>query len=236
MRAEHLNCGSLKAMKNNLIENFMYRYLFIIGILIFSVSTFPAMGDEPDISIETGKTESTLLRIKNASSKIKTLTGDFIQKKNVEIVKNMPDSKGKFFYKKPDRLRWEVVEPVKMGFIVNGDQGKKWRKKAARYRKFEVSKEPIISVISSQVFAWARGDFDKLREGYEISILDESPIKVKLVPLSSVEKKYVSSIILSFSDTDDYVECLEINETRGGCTQVTFLNMVPNDQLEEDMF
>ena len=222
---------------NDLTRYFMhiYRAIFISVFFLF-ISSVQVFTSETDINPDPGKTESTLLRIKDASSDIVTLTGDFVQKKKVEILKNMPDSRGKFFYKKPDRLRWEITEPVRMGFIVNGDQGKKWRKKADRYRKFNVSKEPIISVIAGQVFAWARGDFNKLKEGYEISILSESPAKVKLVPLSPLEKKYVSSIILSFSDTDNYVENLEINETRGGCTQVTFYNMVINDELPEDIF
>ena len=215
----------------------MNKYRMILVSILFLFITFGSVtGDGQDVSTDINAVDAVLLRIKNASSEIVTLTGDFIQKKTVKIVKNMPESKGKFFYKNPERLRWEIVEPVRMGFIVNGEQGKKWRKKADRYSKFEVSKEPIISVISSQVFAWARGDFNKLKEDYEISILTESPVKVKLVPLSSVEKKYISSIILSFSDTDNYVEQLEINETRGGCTQVTFSNMVTNDQLEEDIF
>lgn len=215
----------------------MRRYLFIfIVILFFNVAPIMAFGDEPAIPAEQGKTEDVLLRIKNASSGIETLSGDFIQKKKIEILKNTPDTSGKFYYKKPDCLRWEILEPVEMGFVVNGGQGKKWRKKDNRSKKFDVAKEPIIGVISSQVFAWAKGDFEKLKEGYELSILGESPIEVKLVPLSPVEKKYVSSIILRFSITDNYVEQLEINETKGGCTQILFSNMVINNPLEEDIF
>ena len=215
----------------------MHKYKIIFFSILFLLITFAIVNVYGlDITADTDAADAVFLRIKNATSKIMTLTGDFIQKKNIEIVKNMPESKGRFFYKKPDCLRWEIIEPVKMGFIVNGSQGKKWRGKDDRLRKFEVGKEPIIGVISSQVFAWARGDFDKLKEGYEITILKENPIEVKLVPLSSVEKQYIASIILSFSRTDDYVENLEINETGGGSTQITFYNMVPNNQLEEDIF
>ena len=214
---------------------FKYRLIYI-AVLLFFISPAWVSGDEPDISPDPGETESILQRIKNASSEIMTLTGDFVQSKEVKIVKNMPDSKGKFFYKKPDCLRWEIIEPVKMGFIVNGDQGKKWRKKVDRFKKFDVSREPIISVISSQVFAWAKGDFDKLRQGYEILILNKSPVEVKLLPLSDLEKKYVASIVLAFSENDNYVERIEINETRGGSTRITFYNMVINDQLKEDIF
>ena len=218
-------------------EYFMCRYLFIIiPILFLTAAPLRVFCDEPGVPACHDKIEAVLLRIKNAASGIETLTGDFIQKKKIEILKNTPESKGKFFYKKPDCLRWEIIEPVEMGFIVNGNQGKKWRDNAGRIRKFDVSKEPVINVISSQVFAWANGDFDKLKEGYEISILGETPIEVKLLPLSSTEKKYISSIILRFSENDSYVEQIEINETKGGSTQIAFYNMVTNKKLEEEIF
>ncbi|MBN2419618.1 MAG: outer membrane lipoprotein carrier protein LolA [Deltaproteobacteria bacterium] len=215
----------------------MYKYRIIPALIFFLIINFTSLdGHGLDTSSDVNVSDAVLLRIKDAASKITTLTGDFVQKKKVEIIKDMPESRGKFFYKKPDCLRWEIIEPVKMGFIVNGDQGKKWRGNDKRYRRFEISKEPIIGVISGQVFAWAKGDFDKLKEGYEISILKDSPVEVKLVPLSPVEKQYISSIILRFSGNDSYVENLEINETGGGATQILFFNMLQNIELEEDIF
>ena len=190
----------------------MRRYLIILSSIFFllSASSFVS-GDEAGISEDDIKTESILLRIKEASSGIETLTGDFVQKKKIEILKDMPDSIGKLYYKKPDCLRWEILEPVTMGFIVNGKKGKKWRGKNGKPISFDVRKEPVISVISNQVFSWAEGDFDNLEAGYEIVIMNEEPVEVKLLPLSSMEKKYIESIILTFSDTDNCVKQIEIN-------------------------
>jgi outer membrane lipoprotein-sorting protein len=215
----------------------MHRYITIFVLILFLlVNSSIALGDEPDIPEENNNKESILLRIKEASSGISTLTGDFIQKKKVEILKDMPDSNGRFYYKKPDCLRWEILDPVVMGFVVNGNEGKKWRGMDGRLRKFDVSREPIIGVISNQVFAWAKGDFEYLKAGYEIMILKEQPVKIKLLPVSSMEKKYIDSIILTFSETLNYVKDIEINEAGGGCTQITFHNMVINAELSEDIF
>ncbi|MFC1841069.1 outer membrane lipoprotein carrier protein LolA [Thermodesulfobacteriota bacterium] len=215
----------------------MPRYRTIhFSILFLLLTSSGVFGDEPDTSIDHDRTESILLRIKEASSEIVTLTGDFVQKKKIEILKDMPDSKGKLYYKKPDCLRWEVIEPVNMGFVVNGKQGKKWRGESGKPRRFDVRKEPIIGVISNQVFAWAEGDFDNLKAGYEIILMNEEPVEIKLLPLSSMEKKYIESIILTFSETENYVERIEINEKKGGCTQIVFDNMVINASLDEDIF
>ena len=215
----------------------MHKYIIILSSIVFFLFTSTAvLPDEAGDSADDIKTESILLRIKEASSEIVTLKGDFIQKKKIEILKDMPDSKGKLYYKKPDCLRWEIIEPVSMGFLVNGKQGKKWRGESGKPRRFDVKKEPIIGVISNQVFAWAEGDFDNLRSGYEITLMNEDPVELKLLPLSSMEKKYIESIVLTFSETENYVERIEINEKKGGCTQVVFDNMVINASLDEDIF
>jgi outer membrane lipoprotein-sorting protein len=177
-----------------------------------------------------------LLRIKEASSEIVTLAGDFVQRKKIRILKDMQDSSGKLYYQKPNSLRWEVLEPVTMGFVVNGKQGKKWRGKNGKKIRFDVEREPIIGVISNQVFAWAKGDFDYLYKGYELIIMNEEPVEIKLLPLSSMEKKYIKSIVLTFSETGGYVKRIEINERKGDSTQIIFTNMVANASLSEDIF
>lgn len=213
-----------------------HRFIFITILFIVFISSF-AFGMESDKGTDyDNKTEAVLLRIKQAASKIETLEGEFIQKKKISILKDMPDSYGRFYYQSPDRLRWEIVKPVTMGFIINGDHGRKWNGKEGKSRRFDVSKDPIISVISTQVFAWAKGDFEKLKTGYDVSILSEDPVEVKLLPLSEMEKKYIDSIVLAFSENDYHINNIEINDKKGGSTKITFYNMVVNAGIEGDIF
>jgi outer membrane lipoprotein-sorting protein len=210
--------------------------LFFIAILLFFILPISVSGTDNAIDTDTTKTEGVLLRIKQASKKIDTLQGDFIQKKKVKILKNMPDSYGRMSYQAPDRLRWEILEPVKMGFVINGDNGKKWHGDKDKVKKFDVSKDPVISVISNQVFAWARADYDRLKTGYEIIILNDHPVELKLIPLSPIERKYIDSITLAFSDNEEHVNRIEILEKKGGLTQIYFSNMIINKELEKDIF
>jgi outer membrane lipoprotein-sorting protein len=123
-----------------------------------------------------------------------------------------------------------------MGFIVNGDKGKRWRGKSGSLQSFDLKKEPVIRIISDQVFAWARADFKRLEAGYDITILEETPVILKLVPLSLTEKKYLDYIKLIFSSTGDYVSAIEIHEAGGDYTQLTFVNMSINQPLQEGIF
>jgi outer membrane lipoprotein-sorting protein len=210
--------------------------ILLIAIFSFLIMPISVSGDDNAIDSDTAKTEAVLLRIKQASKKIETLQGDFVQKKKVKILKKMPDSYGRIIYQGPDRLLWEIIEPVKMGFVIIGDKGRKWNRDKERIKKFDVSKDPVISVISNQVFAWAKGDYDRLKTGYEIKILNEQPVELKLIPLSPVEKRYIDSIIMAFSDNEEHVNSIEILEKKGGLTQIYFSNIIINKELQEGLF
>lgn len=214
------------------------RRLILLVIIIINMSVIPAIvsGDDVDVSAGSNKTDEIFVRIKQASKKIETLQGDFIQKKKVKIIKNMPDSFGRMTFQTPDRLRWEIIEPVSMGFIINGDNGKKWHGDKGRFKKFDVKKDPVISVISNQVFAWAKGDYDRLKTGYDLLIINENPVEIKLIPLSAIEKRYIDSIILAFSENEEHVNRIEILEKKGGLTQIFFTDMVINKELQEGLF
>jgi outer membrane lipoprotein-sorting protein len=212
----------------------MNRFILVTIILLMP---FQAFGEVPQRQTDdTARKDAVFARIKQAASNIQTLAGEFTQEKHLEILEEVSLSKGKFFYKNPDSLRWEVIEPVAMGFIVKGDKGKKWRGQAGARISFSLKKEPVIKIITDQIFAWTRADFAWLEAGYAISVQGETPVTLDLVPLSVTEKKFIDHIRLIFSSTEDYVIAIEIHEAGGDYTQIKFINMTINNPIQEDIF
>jgi outer membrane lipoprotein carrier protein len=212
----------------------MNRFILMIIIILMPFQVFSEESKQQ--TDYTSKKDEIFARIKQAASEVQTIAGEFTQEKHLEILKNAPISKGRFFYKNPDCLRWEVYEPTSMGFIVNGDKGKRWQGQSNSLKSFDLKKEPVFRIISDQVFAWARADFKRLEAGYDITVLEETPVILKLVPLSVTEKKYLDYIKLIFSSTEDYVSSIEIHETGGDYTQINFIDMMINKPLKEDIF
>jgi len=212
----------------------MIKYILMTIMLLMP---FQAFSEEPQQQRDlTAKKDEIFARIKQAASGIQTLAGEFTQEKHLEILEKVSLSKGKFFYKNPDSLRWEVTEPVAMGFIVKGDKGKKWRGKDGARLSFSLKKEPVIKIITDQIFAWTRADFAWLEAGYAITVQEETPVTLDLVPLSATEKKYIDHIRLIFSITEDYVSVIEIHEAGGDYTEIKFINMTINNPIQEDVF
>jgi outer membrane lipoprotein-sorting protein len=171
-----------------------------------------------------------------AASSIETLASGFTQENHSAMLKDVPVSKGRFYYKTPDGLRWEVLEPNPLGFIVNGDRAKRWRGQSDHSQSFDIRREPVVRIITDQVFAWARADFKWLEERYVITVVGDAPVVLKLVPVSSSEKKYVDHIRLIFSETDAHMSEVEIRETGGDYTVIRFINTVVNSPLEGNLF
>jgi outer membrane lipoprotein-sorting protein len=212
----------------------MNKFLLIV---LFILIPFQSFSQESQLQKDlTDKKDEIFARIKLASSEVKTLAGDFTQEKHLEILENAPVSKGKFYYQNPDSLRWEIYEPVVMGFIVKGDKGKKWQGKTGSKLAFNLKNEPVIKIITDQIFAWSRADFNWLETRYSITVQDWNPVELKLVPISVTEKKYIDYIRLVFSLSENYVKAIEIREIGGDSTEIKFIEMTVNEPIEKDIF
>jgi len=174
--------------------------------------------------------------IASAASQVETFLCDFLQEKHMSILDNVLISKGRLYFKRNNRLRWEINHPVISGFAVNGDQAKRWEGDSGRTQTFKVNQVPFIKVFTEQVFLWARADFKRLKKRYDIQVLNETPIKLMLLPISPQEKKYLANLRISFATDASYVRAVEIHEPDGDFTRIQFLNTVINTPLNDSLF
>jgi outer membrane lipoprotein carrier protein len=174
--------------------------------------------------------------IASSASQVETFSCDFLQEKYMRMLDNVLISKGRLYYKRNNRLRWEINHPVTSGFAVNGDQAKRWEGDSGRTQTFKVNQVPFIKVFTDQVFSWARADFKRLKKRYHIKVLNDNPIKLMLLPISPQEKKYLDNFRISFAADARYVSAVEIHEPDDDFTRIHFLNTVINHPLNDSLF
>jgi outer membrane lipoprotein-sorting protein len=143
---------------------------------------------------------------------------------------------GKFAYEKPDRLYWEILKPSPLGFVVQGGQAKRWGSDPRVTETLEIDQEPMIRAIVDQVSAWTRADFPWLEKRYRITVLEETPYSLKLIPLSFQEKKFLAYITIAFSEDWTHVRSVELHEKGGDFTRLRFINTLLNPSLPKDFF
>ena len=212
----------------------MNRIIFIFLILLVPGVVFSSQLQNGWNS--PGEKDRIFAEIAKAAAKVTTLKSDFVQERHLGMLEDILISKGRFYYKKQDRLRWELTKPVISGFAVSGKQAKRWDGESGRTQMFEVYQVPFIKLFTDQVFAWATADFKQLQKDYNIEVLAGSPADLKLVPIRSQEKKYLDHFRIAFTADAGHVNAVEVHETGGDFTRIRFFNTIINTPLPDALF
>lgn len=175
-------------------------------------------------------------RIEKTVSTIHAVTSEFRQERRLAMLKEPVVSTGRFYYEKPDKLRWEFLSPDPSGFLVNGKLAKQWKGKNNPPEAFDLQQNQVIRLIVDQLLAWTKADFAWIEQRYVISVVKEDPIVLKLVPRSSKEKKYIDHILISFEADTHYTNAVNIIEKGGDSTHIGFLNMIVNNSPQKELF
>jgi outer membrane lipoprotein-sorting protein len=209
----------------------MTRVWLLFAVLL--LATGPAAAGQPPDPAGNASLFSSLER---TAGSVRTLSSDFVQEKHLGMFKTVLTSKGRFYFQKPDLLRWELTAPVASGFVLKGEKGRRWHERTGRTESFQISQEPAMKLVSDQLFAWARADFPWLKKEYRISVLDESPVALRLEPRSLATAGFLHHLLINFSADGRYVRSVELHEKDGDFTRIRFVNTVVNRQLKADLF
>lgn len=205
------------------------RWCLTLWLLI--AFSLPAVG----VAIEVDLSAEVRQRLNAAAQQVQTLRSDFIQEKYLSMFEERLTSTGQFYYQKPNQLRWELIEPVGSGFVINGDSGQRWHQRIEGSESFKLDQDPAMSLIAQQLFAWAKADLEWLEQNYHISIINEKPIQLKLIPLDAAAQ-FLSHLVITFNDSDRYVVAVEIHEKDGDSTRINFSNSVVNSEIASTIF
>ena len=209
----------------------MSRVLFLLDAVLFAAGTCAA-----DETVSPAGSAALFSSLERTAGSVKTLSSDFIQEKHLSMFKTVLSSKGRFYFSKPDLLRWELTAPVASGFVLNGEQGRRWHERTGRTESFQISQEPIMKLVSDQLFAWARADFSWLEKEYRISVLSESPVALRLEPRSAATAGFLHHLLINFSTDGRYVRSVELHEQDGDYTRINFINAAVNMPVSADLF
>ena len=175
-------------------------------------------------------------RISLAVKKVHTMSSAFEQERRTAMLKEAMISKGRFFFAKPDKIRWETSDPGPEGFSVNGQEARRWQGASDSPEKITLSDAPFLQVLIQQIVAWTSADFSSLKERYDLKVIREDPATLGLVPLLAGERDYVSQVTLVFSSDLMYVTSVKIQEKKGDEIVIRFLNAVINEPIADDYF
>lgn len=210
--------------------------ILIVCSMLAMTSLATAEGEKADQGPPLTGKAAVFARISRTVSGVRTITGSFRQERRLAMLARPAVSTGRFFCEKPDKLRWELLGPEPSGFVVNKDMAKQWKGKDGPSGAFEAKQNPLIKLIVEQIFAWATADLKWLEQRYNISVVQEDPIVLKLVPRNSKERKYIDHVRISFEPGTNYVHVVSVLEKGGDSTRIEFFDIIVNSQLQQGLF
>ena len=190
----------------------MKRLLLIIAVLLLA----PAVS----LADEAG-TRERLLTLKAELSDITSISGQFTQEKKLEFLNDPVTSQGKFHFSRPDFLQWEYVEPAPSGLRIEGGRVEAWTGPPdQRVRQPEAMAE-AARIAAGQVLIWMNLDPEAITAAYQVSIIQDKSLILKVVPRRSGARKMIEFLRVEFSSDGRTVRRVILQEPES-MTTLTF--------------
>ncbi|EHJ48838.1 outer membrane lipoprotein carrier protein LolA [Solidesulfovibrio carbinoliphilus subsp. oakridgensis] len=187
------------------------------------------------VALAAGSPGDTLLRLAAKAGQVRSIQTEFTQEKRLSIFKQILLSKGEFAFQRPRSLRWEYLEPVRSGFILHGDSGKRWNELAGETQDFSVRKDPIMQLVSSQILLWTTLDLKALSRTYTIAVKSDAPAVLLFTPRAA-EVGPIAGLCITFTPDDAAIAVIEILEGQGDSTTIRFHGTRLNDDIDPGVF
>lgn len=202
------------------------KLIMTLGLLLLAL---PAWSETDDLN-------ALLAELKLAATETQTLDSDFTQEKHLAVFAEKLISRGRFVYRQPDSLRWELLEPVASGFVLEGNRGRRWNRLSGEQGRFSADKDPVMGMIARQLLAWARVDVDWLTSRYRMELEALEPVTLKLLPRDEGEAGFIDHLKIVFAEDRSHVGAVHMVEQGGDMTLLLFDNVRINEALAADAF
>lgn len=180
----------------------------------------------PALADEAGAKER-LLALKTELIDIHSISGRFTQEKKLNFLNEPVISHGKFYFSRPDFLQWEYLEPAPSGLTIEGGRVEAWTGPPDLRVKQPGAMAEAARMAAGQVMLWMNLDPEAIFAAYQVAIIQENPLILKVVPRRSGARKLIDALIVEFSPDGRTVKRVSLREPES-VTALTFSQVLLN--------
>lgn len=163
-----------------------------------------------------------------------SIKSEFIQQKELEYLDETIVSKGQFWFKKENQLRWAYHEPFDYAIILS--KGKFIIQDESEVSVYDIDSNQAFREINNLIINMVQGslmEYDK----FEIEAFENSTqYLVKLVPIDTNMRKVISNMEVYIDKNDLTVGKIIMFESERDFTVITFINKTLNEQIPDSIF
>jgi outer membrane lipoprotein-sorting protein len=168
------------------------------------------------------------------SQNTQSIQADFVQEKNLSMLADKIVSKGKFWFRKENKVRMEYLQPSYYLMIMNGKDivtkdGQKQSRVSTRGNKlFEQINRITVDCVQGNVFN---------NPDFTTKVLENNQYyKLEMTPVSKALQQYFTTIELLVDKKDFSVSSIKMLEAGGDNTIIRFLHKQVNINIPDAVF
>lgn len=197
--------------------------VFLSALRVFCQSDFSIVKNTTDFEVN----------LKSNISKMSSFESDFVQVKYVKYLDMEVVSKGKYYLKKPGKLKWVYTEPYDYSVVVNDGEVKV--DDGGKSKEFKMKGSKIFNKVSRILELSMVGGFSS-SEDFNFQLYEkEGAFKVVLEPKEG-EKEIFSRFELFFGKKWYRLKSIRLVEVNGDYTDIAFENVKINEHIPNSYF
>ena len=187
-------------------------------------SSFHLVSDPSEIQVKIAK----------IAKETTSIQSDFEQEKHISFMSEPMISKGKFYFKQENKIRWEYTDPYKYAIVMN--EGKITIFDGENKNRFDVKSKIIFNRINEMMLNTIKGNVLNNNEFDNRIYENDQFVLVRLKPIAKQIKKHIDQIDIYFNKKDIQVSEIKITEQSGDDTRIFFKNRVLNQNVADSYF
>ena len=172
--------------------------------------------------------------LREASKNIRSVKGEFLQRRYLQILKEPLLSEGRFFFSTSGSLRWEYLRPLRSVMLQKGDSLQLYHFSEGVWKPEMTQAVESRRMVLAEISQWFQGRFDESK-AFTHLYSPGPPARVILTPKEGINR-FIQRIEIFLSAKPGVIDRVEIEEPEGSRTSIEFRNMEINPSLPSEVF
>lgn len=174
-------------------------------------------------------------KLEEMSRSVQSISCDFVQEKSLVVLSEKIISKGVFFFRKENNIRWEYLQPYKYLIIISN--GQMFTRDNKNQKVYDIESNKMFGEMNRFISGCIQGDILRNEKDYATEYFENSSqYFVKLVPRSEKMKEMLNEIQIWFDKKDLTVSGLKMIESGQDYTKIDFINKKLNTDIPLEKF
>ncbi|HRH01855.1 MAG TPA: outer membrane lipoprotein carrier protein LolA [Bacteroidia bacterium] len=219
-------------MYKSSLSHIISKNLLLLLILVLVVSSaVTAQNKDFKTMKDTAVFKQKLLEKSKATNSIES---NFTQEKNLSMLSEKIISKGHFYFKKTNLLRWEYLSPTSYLIVINKD--KIFIKDGKKVSKYDTNSNKLFKGINDMMLNSVQGNVLNHTD-FKINYFEnDTYYLVEMTPRAKEMKSYIKTISMYFDKTDYTVSKIKTVELSDDYTSIEFSNKKLNQAIADSQF